>query len=469
MPPLARAPGTIPTAPLEQHEFTGLIGVARLRIDPPAGMFARTWGSATHDIAEGLHRPLHATALAVSDRAGGRPAFLLTLDLMVWMSKDDEAGIRAPLEAALGLAPGELVMHLSHSHGAPFSDPARASAPGGGLIAPWRAALLAACRAVLEAARAAMVPATLGWAVGRCGLAYNRDLPEPGTGTLLCGLNPDAPADDTLLVGRVTDASGAVMAVLVNYACHPTSTGGGNRLVSPDYIGALREIVEREAGGVCLFLHGPDAELTPRRSFEDDVAAADQNGRELGYAAMAVLAGMFPPGRRMEFSGREESGTALGRWHLAPARQGAAVAVRHAAVSLDVRNDLPGLAALRADLAAAPAGIARERAERRLAMREKIGDGGSFALPLVAWRLGGAVLFGAPVELFSDFQIALRARHPGVPIAAMNICNGYFGYLPPRPVYALDVYPVRITVFAPGGAERALEAASEMVQDLMAQ
>ncbi len=294
------SPRTVPTAPLEQHEFTGLIGVARVCIDPPEGMYARTWGSASHDIAEGQHRPLYATALAVSDGSPGGILWFLTADLMVWMSKDDEAGIRAPLERELGCAPGGLIMHLSHSHGAPFSDPARADAPGGHLIAVWREALVAACRSVLAEAREAMRPAVLGWSAGRCGLAYNRDLPDPETGALLCGLNPEPAADDTLLVGRVTDADGAVMAVLVNYACHPTSTGGGNRLISPDYIGALREIVEREAGGICVFLHGADGELTPRRSFEDDVAAADQNGRELGYAAMAVLAGMFPPGQRME-------------------------------------------------------------------------------------------------------------------------------------------------------------------------
>jgi hypothetical protein len=459
-------PRTAPTSPLESHEFKGMIGVARVRIDPPAGMYVRTWGSARHDIADGMHRPLYATALVLSDGTEEGTLHLLTADLMVWMSKEDEAGIRAPLERALGVAPGGLILHLSHSHGAPFTDPARSDAPGGALIAVYRAELLAACEAVLAEARAALRPAVLGWSAGRCGLAYNRDLPDPETGALLCGLNPNRPADDTLLVGRVTDADGAVLAVLVNYACRPTSTGGGNRLVSPDYIGALCEVVEGVAGGICVFLHGADGDLTPRRSFEDDVAAADQNGRELGHAALSVLAGMFPPGQRLEFAGREESGTALGRWRLAPARPDPALRARCGTVRLDVRADLPDLAALRAALADAPAGFARERATRRLAMREKIGDGASFDLPILAWRLGGAVMIGAPVEFYSAFQQELRARHPGLPIAVMNICNGYLGYLPPREAYALDVYPVRITLFAEGGAERALEAASALVREL---
>jgi hypothetical protein len=395
-------------------------------------------------------------------------AYFLTVDLMVWMSKEDEAGIRAPLERELGVAPGDLILHLSHTHGAPFTDPARAGSPGGGLIAHYREALVARCLEVLNEAREAMRPARLGWSTGRCGLAYNRDLPDPETGELLCGLNAAEPADDTLLVGRITDDGGAIVATLVNYACHPTSTGGGNRLTSPDYVGAMREVVERDMGGICVFLHGADAELTPRRSFEDDVEAADQNGRELGYAVLAVLAGMFPPGQRLEFAGREESGTALGRWRHAPAPADATFAALHRTVRLDVRNDLPGLAQLRADLAEAAPGFARERAQRRLAMREKIGDGSTFAMPLVAWRLGGAVMVGAPVELYSDFQIELRARHPGLPVAVMNICNGYLSYLPPRAAYETDVYPVRIALFAAGGAERALDVASAMISELMA-
>jgi hypothetical protein len=69
------------------------------------------------------------------------------------------------------------------------------------------------------------------------------------------------------------------------------------------------------------------------------------------------------------------------------------------------------------------------------------------------------VLIGAPVEFYSDIQTGLRARHPDLAIAAMNICNGYLGYLPPRAAYALDVE---------SGAERVLDAASAMAGARMA-
>ena len=361
--------------PLVQHEFCGRIGVARAEMNPPEGMFVRTWGSATHDIADGLHRPLYANCLTILPSNEGSPLYLVTVDLMVWLSREDEEGIRLPLEAEFCTKPGELILHVSHSHGAPFTDPARVSAQGGHLIIPYREKIFAACRQVMALSRDTARPATLSWASGRCGLAYDRDLVLPETGEIICGLNPGRRVDDTLVVGRVTSAAGNVFATLVNYAAHPTSLGGGNRLVSPDYVGAMRELVERETGGaLCMFLHGADGDLTPRRSFEDDVEAADQNGRELGYAALSVLAGMFPPGHQMVFAKREESGATLGRWRLEASEPDDSVAVRCETVRLKLA-ELPSVEECRDAVAQAPDGFERERAERRLAIRQKVGRG----------------------------------------------------------------------------------------------
>src|SRR6266516_4051778 len=104
-------------------------------------------------------------------------------------------------------------------------------------------------------AQVAKCRATLTWRYGRCDLATNRDFPDPTGGPAsagrphaertLCGFNPNAPADDTLLVGRITaDDGGKTIATIVNYACHPTTLAWQNQLLSPDYLGALRELVE---------------------------------------------------------------------------------------------------------------------------------------------------------------------------------------------------------------------------------
>ena len=39
-------------------------GLARAEITPPVGIYHRMWGAATHERAQGVHRPLTATAVA---------------------------------------------------------------------------------------------------------------------------------------------------------------------------------------------------------------------------------------------------------------------------------------------------------------------------------------------------------------------------------------------------------------------
>ncbi len=70
---------------IRQSEFKGEMGVARADITPPPGIYARSWGSAQHDAAEGIHRPLVATCLFLrgGDPKTGTVSALLRSGLVV--------------------------------------------------------------------------------------------------------------------------------------------------------------------------------------------------------------------------------------------------------------------------------------------------------------------------------------------------------------------------------------------------
>src|SRR3569833_953646 len=68
---------------IRQSEFKGEIGVARCDITPPPGIYSRSWGSALHDAAEGIHRPLFVICMFLR---GGTPK----LDLYLNSNKQDK-------------------------------------------------------------------------------------------------------------------------------------------------------------------------------------------------------------------------------------------------------------------------------------------------------------------------------------------------------------------------------------------
>src|SRR3954462_10549248 len=257
--------------------FSGLIGVSRRDITPPPGINARTGAAPTSIRGRAAPRPLLATALTLQAAADQPPLVLVALDLGWWRDRDDEALVRRAVLDTTGLVEERLIMALSHTHAGPCTSLLNADRPGGQLIRPYLEALRDTCVQAIDEALAQATHAQLIWGLGHCALASNRDLPDPGQSRFLTGYNPDAVADDTLLVGRIAAGDGRILATLVNYACHPTTLAWENLLISPDYVGALREVIETHTdGALCLFLQGASGELAPREQYTGDVAVADR-------------------------------------------------------------------------------------------------------------------------------------------------------------------------------------------------
>jgi len=455
------------SAPSLKHaEFRGRIGTARTVVTPPVGIYSRTWGSARHDVAEGVHRPAVASCLVFQSLAGDSELVFLTMDSCC--ADDGEvAAIRAAILKQFGMKPEQLMLHPSHSHSLPVLTRRTADRAGGSLLTAYLDSLAPTCIGLVEQARKSLAEGVASWAYGRCGLAFNRDAVDPASGRDICGLNLAEKADDTLLVGRITDSKGQIRATIVNYACHPVSLGGGNRLLSPDYIGAMREVVERDTGGaMCVFMHGASGDLTPRRSYEAQAEVADQNGRELGFAALSVLAGMFPPGQQLQYQGVEESGTPLGIWRLTPRPEVSTQLSGRFVTTQFPLLPFPSRQELEAQLAVATERYAIERLDRSLARRAQVGDGPNGDFHFTVWRLGEAFLVSTPAECYSQFQIDLRRQFPDTTVAVMNLSDGTTTYLPKPESFSRDVYQARIAFYQPDALARVTVLASGAIQDM---
>ncbi|HWG69988.1 MAG TPA: hypothetical protein VN692_11280 [Steroidobacteraceae bacterium] len=436
-------------------EFRGRIGLARSIITPPDGIYARLWGSATHDIAEGVHRPFFATALSLQSDSTPESVVLITLDaIALW--QEDADRIRDAILKRFDMRPEQLMLHPSHTHSSPALARRHAERPGGHLIAPYLDSLPQMCCELVAAARTNSFAGLVGWSYGKCGLAFNRDSHDEPTGRGICGINRSRTADDTVLVGRISDTNNQIRGVMVNYACHPVSMGGANKLLSPDYVGPMRDVVERETGAICLFLHGASGDLTPRRSYESLPDAAEQNGRELGFAALAALGGMLPPGRRLEYQRIEESGTPLGIW-VSTAKSAVSPVLKAECVQVKLPlKDYPPRDTILARIGAAKERYEVERLERMLAIRSRLGDQTVGTFPVTVWRVGDAYMVSTTGEPYSRYQIALREQFADSTVAVLNLTNGATNYLPEAAAYEQDNYPARVTEYAAGCLEHVI-------------
>lgn len=113
-------------------------------------------------------------------------------------------------------------------------------------------------------------------------------------GFFACGFNPEGKADETLVVtASPMPRTSCSQSSSTTAATH--HIGLGSTLISPDYVGAIREVVEATTGATCIFALGACGELSPRQVHQGSTEVADNNGRNLGYASRSPrLATMDP-------------------------------------------------------------------------------------------------------------------------------------------------------------------------------
>jgi hypothetical protein len=380
----------------------------------------------------------------------------------------------------------QVIVTFSHTHAAGLMDTSRAELPGGELIAPYLESLAGTVGDLVNRALASLQPVNITYAVGRCSLACNRDQFDAERNLWVCGFNPDGPTDDTLLVARATGDGGQTVATLVNYACHPTTLAWDNRLVSPDYPGAMREVIEKATGAPCVFLQGPSGDLGPRDGYVGDVEVADRNGRQLGYAVLAALESLPPAGTAFEYRGPVISGATIGVWehrpHTLDEKSTGEIWRRQSfTVDLPYRDDLPTVEATQLEWAnwrekesrggplARDARAMVERLTRQLTRLAALPPGKSFSYHVTLLRLGGAVWVSVEGEPYNLLACSLRAAFPGIPIVIMTLSSGWRpAYLPTAEVYGKGIYQESVAVLAPGSLETLIESLIANIKALTA-
>ncbi len=477
---------------MERLEFPQthcLAAIGQSDITPPIGIFHRMWGAARHDRATGVHRPLLATLAWLEPLHGDTNAALVVvaLDHCILDNSDIER-IQTAIAEAVSLRSSQVLVTLSHTHAAGLMSRSRANDPGGELIGPYLDEMITKLAALAEDCLTRRQPATLQYGYGRCDLAAQRDYWDPELNHHVCGFHPEGPADDTLLVMRLVSEAGDYLGTIINYACHPTTLAWDNTQISPDYPGALREMVTQQTGAPCLFLLGACGDLGPRDGYVGDPEVADRNGRQVAFSALASLESMPSPRCSYVYQGPVVSGTLIGTWGYEPTTeevedQQTHWHTVHQYIDLPYRVELPGREETEQQLKdwqakeilarkdgdeslAADCRAQAEQATRTLWRLNALPAGRTYPLPVTMALLGQSAWIFVAGEHYQDLQQELRQRFAHLPLVIVTVTNGWQpGYIPPARTYGYEIYQEQIAVVSAGSAEVLIEQITRQLAD----
>lgn len=219
-------------------------GAAVCDITPPIGY--AMWGyGARRDIAStGVRDRLMARAIVLE--VGKAKIAIVSLDLGRAPTRDSLAAIRKLVKPATQIE--TLFLVASHTHHGPVLElddwPSKEK--------PYLRELERKLADVIINADKKLQSACMG--VASHDITFNRNRHSK---------RADKPLDREMLIARFDDAKGRPIAHLVHFAAHPTMLPAKLLEFSHDYPGFMCAYVEKELGGVCLFLQGAAGDLSP--------------------------------------------------------------------------------------------------------------------------------------------------------------------------------------------------------------
>jgi|KBSMisStandDraft_5_1062788.scaffolds.fasta_scaffold96794_2 hypothetical protein len=454
-------------------------GVARRCTNPPPNIAHGGWGAQKHEQAEGIDMDLWVTALALSDQQ--TRVIILDLDIQILTNQRADQ-IRSAVSQATGIPVQGIRASATHTHSGPVPYKSWIE-KGYEMVGPWFDNVARwSAEAAVEAV-AGLQPIRLRAGSDQCHINTNRRAATE-IGERFLGINPDGPADHELLVVRLDSMNGNPLATLVNYACHPTIMGPLNRLITPDYPGAMKRVVEQAIGGKCLFLQGSAGDQGPLQGFQADTRVYRNLGAILGHEAAKVALGLDNIPSKTKFREIVPSGAPLGMYDSEFAtRSGLPLRVLEKEIPVPLREGLPErkAAAEKLEFWQSKLKLAREkdnqfaiteaiymarRADIQLRMADDFGGKTSAGVRAHFITFGDVALVGCNIEPFGEIGMEIKERS-SFPVTFMSgYTNGRMAYMATAEEWPKGGYEVENSPFGQSAAEVLTEQVLGMLQTL---
>jgi hypothetical protein len=291
-------------------------GISKVDITPSESLYMGGYDkSCRAEPSQGHHGTIYIRSLVLDDNLN-KIAFI-ELDV-VSLPSDNYDIIREQISDATGIPFKNIILGCVHNHSAPY--------PGGKNInSEWYKQFSGEIIKAVQDAISDLEPVKIGGGSGRSYLAMNRRKMMKDTlsyltfdennssqsygkyktnqpvliremeGVYRLGANPGGPIDEDVGILRLDNLDGQPKAVFINYACHGTSLGARNNLITPEWNGFMLEYVEKQIPGVtAIFAPGASGDINPRSvggldGYKDNIENTRALGDEIGREVVKVI------------------------------------------------------------------------------------------------------------------------------------------------------------------------------------
>jgi hypothetical protein len=267
------------TLPSPSTETVWRAGAASADVTPPVGTFLAGYGRNRR--STGKLDPLMLRVVVIDD--GLTPLAIMTLD-NIGLTRPDVQRIQGRIhEVVPVIPPDQVIVSSTHTHAGPdvvglWGESFWSS----GRDENYLDGLLEIAAATTHLAWSARQPAQLRAATRKVPMPWVENRSEPGL------------LDQHLTTLALTNAAGASIATLTNYACHPTVLGAENTSTSADYVHGFVNAMSAAQPGEHLFLQGAIGGWVQPLQGDRSHQTAISIGQQLAEGALELLADAEP-------------------------------------------------------------------------------------------------------------------------------------------------------------------------------
>jgi hypothetical protein len=403
-----------------------LAGTAKIDITPHGSV--RMDGMIRAHGSTGVHDPLYARALVLSDSLDLSQAFALVSVQVCAIRAGDAATIRQRASALTDIPAARIVIAAHHNHSGPatygFFDPAETT---------YVEELWDKLAALVVDAAASLEPCAVS-----CGSARNEGISEyrrllGRDGHVVMNWEPYEPGDIVRRLGEADPEVGVcsftaaedptrVICLLFNHAVHPNVLSGDSYLLSGEFTGLAERLLEEQFGGAAIFVNGAQGSIDVDGHGPRDWAEMERLGRLLAGSAAEAARGASPcPGARVV------AGTVA---YDVPLRR----------VTPDERRSAEEtLARTGGTVTPMADGVGDDYVA--LLLRD-LWESPAQAIPIeqTCLALGDCAWLTFPGELYTEIGLRIKAASPFTHTYIAGLANGYLGYVPTRQAVAEGGY-----------------------------